>query len=707
MRDGTLLRPGHNCWRIEPAARAAILIDGAAYFSAFRAAVESARHSIFILGWDINSRLRLCPDGQSGRFPDRLGDFLNTVVAEHPTLHAYVLTWDFALIYQMEREWLPAYRFGWKTHKRLHFHLDGHHPMGGSHHQKVVVIDDAVAFSGGFDLSKWRWDTPEHLPSDPRRVDADGLNYPPFHDVQMVVDGSVAAALGELVRERWLRATGTQAQPPVKPPRLDPWPREVVPTFVDVRVAIARTLPRFEDQPGVHEVQQLFLDMIATARRHIYIENQFLTSRTLGEALARRLGDKEGPEVVLVLPLRTSGWLEQHTMDVLRLRLLRRLRQQDVHNRLRIYYAGHDGMTNRWINIHGKVMVIDDRMLRIGSANLSNRSMGLDSECDLVIEADHPTVVARVAHVRNTLLAEHLGVEVTQVADALEREGSLIAAIESLRGYGRTLNPLEPESSGIEEYLPDERLIDPERPIDPDELTDEFVPPDQRSPVRRRLAALAALLLVLVGLAAAWQFTPLNEWLDIDRLVQATGYLRDSPLAPLLVMGGFVIGGLLVVPVSVLIVVTVIVFGLWEGVIYSLLGTVASALTTYAIGSRLGRAGMHLAGERINRISQRLARRGLLTIVAVRIIPVAPFSIINVVAGASHVRFRDYLLGTVIGMTPGLIAIAIIVTRVQSAISRPEPENIALMVVAAAAVITTLLLVRGWLARRRNGRMEA
>ena len=103
---------------------------------------------------------------------------------------------------------MPLYALNWKTHSRVRFYMDDKHPVGASQHQKIVVVDDAVAFSGGLDLRKWRWDTPEHHIDDQRRVDPDGKPYPPFHDVQMVVDGAAAAALGQLARERWQRATG-------------------------------------------------------------------------------------------------------------------------------------------------------------------------------------------------------------------------------------------------------------------------------------------------------------------------------------------------------------------------------------------------------------------------------------------------------------------------------------------------------------------
>ena len=204
-----ILRPRINCWRQSHASRVASLIDGAAYFSALRAALTRAQRSVFIIGWDVDSRTDLVPGVEpADGLPIRLGDFLNALVKRRDGLHIHVLDWDFTMLYALSREVLPIYQLGWRTHRRLHFHLDERHPLGASHHQKIVVIDDALAFVGGLDLTGRRWDTPAHHSDEPRRVDARGRNYPPFHDIELAVDGAAAAALGELARERWRRATG-------------------------------------------------------------------------------------------------------------------------------------------------------------------------------------------------------------------------------------------------------------------------------------------------------------------------------------------------------------------------------------------------------------------------------------------------------------------------------------------------------------------
>ncbi len=185
-------------------------VDADITFRAVRSALREARHSIYILSWDIDSRMRLIPSGANDGYPEELGEFLHALVSERKELHAYVLNWDFAMLYALEREWLPNIKLGWRTHRRMAFQMDGRHPVGASHHQKIIVVDDVLAFVGGLDLTRSRWDTPQHQWHDRRRQNADGTHYAPFHDVQSAVDGAAARALGELCRQRWQRASGSR-----------------------------------------------------------------------------------------------------------------------------------------------------------------------------------------------------------------------------------------------------------------------------------------------------------------------------------------------------------------------------------------------------------------------------------------------------------------------------------------------------------------
>lgn len=702
MQHGRILKPGHNCWRVEHADRLAFLVDGADYFRAFREAAVQAERSIWIIGWDFDSRCLLVKDPLD-RLPNRLGAFLLTLLSCRRKLHIYVLPWDFHMIYAFEREWWPPSRL--LSHRRLHFHMDDTHPLGASHHQKVVVIDDAVAFAGGLDFAQCRWDTPEHRPGDPWRTFPDGRPCRPFHDVQVMVDGHAALALGELARERWLRATCSRIAISHSARRRDLWPASVKPDLENVQVGIARTLPQYGSNPEVREVERLYLDAIQAAQRFIYIETQYLTSKAIGAALASRLEEPNGPQILIVLHPSSDGWLEQHTMDVLRGRLLGRLRAADKHGRLGLYYPHLPGLMHQCMSVHSKVLIMDDELARVGSANLSNRSMGFDTECDLAVEASgHSHIRQGIAAFRNRLLAEHLGVAVSTVQESFAQEQSPIAAVENLRCGERTLKIFDGQiPSDLDSLVPDSEIVDPYRPLDPGTVAGCLIPEEIQRPVHLTLIKGALLLLALLTLAALWHWTPLRQWLDIPMLVDHVARFSHHPAAPFAVIGGFLVGGILIAPVTILIAVTVLAFGPLLGFLYSFLGMTLSAVLTYGLGHVLGHHLVErLAGSRLHKLSRRLAQRGLLTMIAVRILPIAPFTVINTVAGASHIRFRDFFLGTIIGELPGLLAVSIFVDQVNETVRNPGPGSFLFLAGVAGIIILGAL----WLQRRLGRHAE-
>lgn len=702
-----LLTPGRNCWRIEQANRLAFLVDGEAYYKAVRAAIAGAQRSVLILAWDIDSRIRLVPDGANDGFPEELGDFLNAVVKRRRHLQMHVLSWDFAMVFAMDREWLPLYKLDWRTHRRLHFRLDDKTPLGASQHQKVVVVDDQVAFLGGLDMTHCRWDTPEHSSHQPHRCDPEGKAYRAYHDVQVIVDGAAARALGDLCRDRWERATGEALRPPRPVAGHNPWPPHLAPEITNLKVAIARTDPGYTTGTAVEEIRHLYVEAIGAAQCSVYAENQYFSSSVVGSALAARLREAEGPDILVVSRQTEEGWLEERTLGVLRARLHKRLLQADAHGRYRLCYPHVPGLElPNVLNVHSKVLAVDDELLSVGSANFSNRSMGFDTECNLVIEARGEERIRRlIAALRNRLLAEHLGTDTQTVAGAIERErGRLIPAIESLQRPGsRTLERLEPRvPPEIDALVPAEAIIDPERPVKPDELVDEFVPREARKSAVVRVWGVALALLAFAGLAAAWRWTPLGDSLALGSLVDIARSFDKSPVAPLAVLAAYVLAGVLVIPVTALIVATGIVFGPMLGAVYSLSGALASAAVTFWIGRRIGRNTVRrLAGRRLNRITRRLAKKGLLAMIVVRMVPIAPFSVVNAVAGASHIRFREFLIGTAVGMFPGIVATVVFVDRVAAAVTDPGQSTFVTL-----GVVVALLFAMAVFIHRRLRRTE-
>jgi phosphatidylserine/phosphatidylglycerophosphate/cardiolipin synthase-like enzyme len=234
--------------------------------------------------------------------------------------------------------------------------------------------------------------------------------------------------------------------------------------FRDVDVAVARTQPAYRNRPAVREVEALYLDAIAAARRWIYIENQYVTSIAIGEALAARLEERDGPEVVIVQPRHCEGLLENSTMGPLRGRLAQRLYAADRHGRLQLYYPHVSGLApGMRLTVHAKVLVVDDRILRIGSANLNNRSMGLDSECDLAIESrGDPARAAGIAAIRDQLVGEHIGRKPEEVTELMRTAGSLVRTIEELSGENRGLRRLEVDPEPwVTQFVLDGTVVDP------------------------------------------------------------------------------------------------------------------------------------------------------------------------------------------------------------------------------------------------------
>jgi phosphatidylserine/phosphatidylglycerophosphate/cardiolipin synthase-like enzyme len=343
---------------------------------------------------------------------------------------------------------------------RIHTKLDSFHPTGASHHQKIVVIDDCLAFCGGIDMTDERWDKRSHRDSEPNRTRPNGKPYKPWHDATTALQGPIAAALGELSRDRWHRAGGKQIDAVTGISMC--WPDKLVPDFRGVSIGVARTRPEMPDCPEVREIEALFVDQIASAKYSIYAESQYFASRKIAEAIAKQLGKKNGPEIIIVNPETAQGWLEPIAMDTARARLVAALKRLDTHDRLRIY---HPFTTKgQSIYVHAKVMIVDGRLLRIGSANMNNRSMGLDTECDVAIDADEEGAAA-VRNIRDGLIAEHLGVSIEKIAAEIDARGSIISAIEALRGKGRSLRPFEiPNLTEIEAWLADNEVLDPESP---------------------------------------------------------------------------------------------------------------------------------------------------------------------------------------------------------------------------------------------------
>ncbi len=278
-----VLHPGRNCALIAHATRARVLIDGEDYYRNLADVLAKATRSILIVGWDFDGRIRLRPEDPQCR---SLGEVLRDLVERNSELHVSILIWSVAVAHAPSKPNELLLTSEWARHPRISFRLDTAHPIYAAHHQKIVVIDENIAFAGGMDLTVNRWDSCDHLVRDPRRINESGEPYESVHDVQMMVEGEIAGALGDVVRDRWLRfageaSGGARAHQAISGRR--------TPSRIS-RISISRSRAHCRTGPStrrLREIAALTADAVQAARTLIYIENQYLTAPQLAKLLAQ------------------------------------------------------------------------------------------------------------------------------------------------------------------------------------------------------------------------------------------------------------------------------------------------------------------------------------------------------------------------------------------------------------------------------------
>lgn len=301
----------------------------------------------------------------------------------------------------------------------------------------------------------------------------------------MLVDGRAGEAMADLFMERWTSSGGEPIERPGRPEET-PWPDDLPPDLRRLPIAVARTSAAWQGRSEITECMLLHLSAIKRAERLIYLENQYLTSPVIVEALAERLAEPDGPEVVTIGPARSPSYFDQMTMDSARTAAINRLRAVDVHRRFSAFSAHTP--KGAPIIVHSKVAVMDDWLLRIGSANLNNRSIGLDSECDLAFEATGELERETVRAFLGRLVGHFIDRSAADVLEAMEREGGLAAAINALDVHGGPPRRLQPvpvrHLSGVQKFIADWSLGDA---IAPD---DAWRPWGRRARLRRDIARL-------------------------------------------------------------------------------------------------------------------------------------------------------------------------------------------------------------------------
>ena len=235
------------------------------------------------------------------------------------------------------------------------------------------------------------------------------------------------------------------------------------------------------------------------------------------------------------------------------------------------------------------------------------------------------------------------------------------------------------------------KIVDPEQPIAPAQLIDHFIGKENKKDRSKMIKKFLGILSALIIIALLWSLTPLGEWLNQETIGNWFRAIENPVLSHILYSVVFTILAVIGIPVTVLIGGVGILFGPLSGSLLAMTASVASAVLSYFIGQMTGKNFIRkFAGEKINSISKQLAKRGIWTIIVVRIVPLAPYAVINMLAGASHIRLRDYVLGTIMGMLPGIVLLTSFFGHLMQIFKDTSTENVLILV---GLIILILIMI--------------
>lgn len=366
-----------------------VLVDGERAIAEILTALRSARSHVHIAGWHITPAFELSRDGGE---PAALRDVL-AELAERVDVRVLVWAGPPAPVFEPKRSDVKQMRDELTRDSKVRCMLDARERTMHCHHEKLVIVDDEVAFVGGIDLTSLsgdRWDSDAH--------EADGRLG--WHDVATRLRGPAVADVAEHFRARWQEVAKEPLPAPVRQPPVG-----------GTEVQLLRTVPdgTYDFVPkGDFRILDAYVRALRSAQRLIYLENQFLWSTEIAELIAAKLEDPPTPDfrVLLVLPARPNNGADTTRGQLGRLEEA----SGDSGRLLPVTIRCRTGERTHALYVHAKVGIVDDRWLTVGSANLNEHSLFNDTEVNvLTCDAD----LAR--RTRLELWAEHLELPVDQV----------------------------------------------------------------------------------------------------------------------------------------------------------------------------------------------------------------------------------------------------------------------------------------------------
>ena len=388
--------------------------------------------------------------------------------------------------------------------------------------------------------------------------------------------------------------------------------------------------------------------------------------------------------------------MESRSMYANRIMFRTILEQGGVADRaIMAYPICREGEKQTSVRIHSKIMIVDDRLLHIGSANINNRSMGMDTECDIVLIGEDEKACKKISDVRNDLIREHTGYKAEEIDAVINNGGSIDILLRDCPGSRQHLRRIDDSRYADQSFI---KLVtffaDPRKPFISSKFTrfHKFIKKDWFK--NRRIWIILSTLAAITFLSMLWSYTPLAEYADAEKLADLFEKARNSPLA-LWVTVVYIIGGLLFFPVTVMSGAVILVFGAVKGFIFSLAGAIASGVVGYSIGRYLGKDKLYKFFPRSKKATEKIKDSGVIGVAVIRTLPIAPYSLMNLIFGVVNVSLPAFIMGTALGLAPGKLMLAIFGESIVDVFKQPTGENVLYAILGFAGWIGI-----GWLCNK-------
>mgnify|MGYP006279358071 FL=1 len=198
-------------------------------------------------------------------------------------------------------------------------------------------------------------------------------------------------------------------------------------------------------------------------------------------------------------------------------------------------------------------------------------------------------------------------------------------------------------------------------------------------------------LLLIIGSALFWRFSPLADHLDVSGIMSWAREITTLPLLVAVSLGAHILAGMTMFPMSILNSVLALLLGPWKGFALAYSCNIISALFCYVVFRYLGRRPLQaISNEKIKNLSRKAGERGFLFVFIMRNSPMA-FGMVNMTAALTHVKFRDYFFGSILGMLPGTLAVCLLAGELKNMVIEP---NISSVIVIGLAIGILFLLYK-------------